>query len=71
MTTQQLLDRLLGFIQELTAFYGELSLELPDLRIIVDNTRGNSEVKKMPAKLLLFQATRRNTKENLQKFSVK
>lgn len=48
MTTQQMLDRILSFIQELTAFYGELSQELPNLRVVVDNTREFSELKKMP-----------------------
>lgn len=67
MTTQQLLDRLMGFIQSLTEFYGELSQELPDLRVIVDNTRGNSEVKKMPRKYFAFRELRRRTKENLQR----
>lgn len=58
MRTQQILDKLLGFIQELTLFYGELSEELPDLRIVVDNTR-NSELKKMVRKLFHFRGQRR------------
>lgn len=48
MYTKDILDRLLGFIQELTAFYSELSEELPDLRVVVDNTHAFSELKKMP-----------------------
>ena len=49
MTTQYILDKVLGFIQELTAFYSELSEELPEnfLRVVVDNTRANFEAKKM------------------------
>lgn len=34
MTTKQIMDRVLDFIQELTAFYGELSQELPPIKII-------------------------------------
>lgn len=65
MTTQQLLDRLMGFIQSLTEFYGELSQELPDLRVIVDNTRVNSEVKKMPRKCFAFRELRGCSKKIL------
>lgn len=56
MHTKEIADRLLGFIQELTAFYAEVSEELSEnhLRIVVDNTRGNSELKKMPRKCLAF-----------------
>lgn len=63
MTTKYILDRVLGFIQDLTAFYSELSEELPEnfLRVVVDNTRGSSELKKMPAKCLTLQALRRRT----------
>lgn len=48
MRTKDIADRLLGFIQELTAFYAEVSEELSEnhLHIVVDNMRGNSEVKK-------------------------
>lgn len=46
MYTKDILDRVLGFIQDLTAFYSELSEELPDLRVVVDNTRIFSEQKK-------------------------
>ena len=66
MTTQQIMDRLLSFIQELTAFYSELSQELPNLRVVVDNTRALSELKKMPKRLLPFHAQRRNLKETAQ-----
>lgn len=52
MTTKDFMDRLAGFIQELTVFYGELSAELPDLRIVVDNTHALSELKKMPGTLV-------------------
>lgn len=60
MTTQYILDKVLGFIQELTAFYSELSEELPEnfLRVVADNTRANFEAKKMPVKCLTFQAWR-------------
>ena len=51
MTTKQFLDRLSGFIRELTEFYGELSQELPELRVVVDNTRAYSDVKKTPTEL--------------------
>ncbi len=51
MTTRDILGRVLGFIQELTAFYAELSEELPEniLRVVADNTRANIEsLKKTP-----------------------
>ena len=48
MTTKETMDRVLYFIQELTQFYGELSQELPNLRIVVDNTHVLSEPKKTP-----------------------
>lgn len=54
MTTKDFLDRLAGFIRELTVFYGELSEEMPDLRVVVDNTRILSDVKKTPTEKLLF-----------------
>ena len=38
MTTQKLLDRLLTQIQGLTELYREVADELPNLRIVVDNT---------------------------------
>lgn len=46
MTTREILDRVLSFIQELAQFHAELSRELPDLRVVVDNTRAYSDVKK-------------------------
>ncbi len=55
MTTKEIMDRVLNFIQELTQFYGELSQELPNLRIVVDNTRNYSDVKKTAARLFNFQ----------------
>lgn len=48
MTTEQILDRLAGIIRDITEFYGELSQELPNLRVVVDNTRVYSDVKKTP-----------------------
>lgn len=62
MTTKDILDRVFGFIQELSQFYGELSEELPNLRIEVDNTRMYSDVKKTPKRLFLFSNLRRTTK---------
>ena len=58
MTTRDILDKVMSFIQALTAFYSELSEELPEnfLRVVVDNTRANIEAKKMPVKCLTFQA---------------
>lgn len=53
MTTKNFLERLAGFIQELIRFYGELSEELPNLRVVVDNTRDFSELKKMPRRYFL------------------
>ena len=66
MTTKEMLDRVLCFIQELTQFYSELSQELPPLRVVTDNTRAFSELKKMPKRYLPFRALRRNTNENLK-----
>lgn len=62
MQIKNILDRLFGFIQELTAFYAELSEELPEsfLRVVVDNTREFSELKKMPRKSLIFRNTGQN-----------
>lgn len=56
MNTKEVMDRILNFIQELTAFYSELSEELPNLRVVVDNTRAFSELKKMPERLFPFRA---------------
>lgn len=58
MTTKQFLDRLSGFIRELTEFYGELSQELPELRVVVDNTRAYSDVKKTPTGKFCFSRGR-------------
>ncbi len=67
MHTKDVLDRVLGFIQELTAFYAELSEELPNLRVVVDNTRTQdfSELKKIPRTLFRSSGLRKNTKEIL------
>ncbi len=54
MNTKDILDKVLFFIQELTQFYGELSQELPDLRVVVDNTRNYSDVKKRRRKNTLL-----------------
>lgn len=56
MTIRYMLDKVLGFIQGLTAFYSELSEELPEnfLRVVTDSTRANSEVKKMSGKYFTF-----------------
>lgn len=59
MTTKEMLDRVLNFIQELTQFHAELSLELPNLRVEVDNTRAFSELKKIPTRLFSFLVRRR------------
>lgn len=48
MHTRELLERLARIGAEITMLYGELSEELPQLRITVDNTHGNSELKKIP-----------------------
>ena len=52
MTTKDLLERLAEISGEITKLYGELAAELPQLRIVVDNTRNYSEVKKMPRRKL-------------------
>lgn len=63
MTTKEILDRVLYFIQELTQFHAELSQELPDLRVVVDNTRVFSELKKMAQRLFHSLAQRRLRKK--------
>lgn len=50
MHTKELLKRLGDIVMEMNMLYGELAAELPELRIVVDNTRVNSELKKMPLK---------------------
>lgn len=53
MHTRELLERLARISTELNMLYAEISTELPELRIVVDNTRINSEVKKIPERRLL------------------
>lgn len=62
MTTKEIMDRVASFIQELAVFHSELSEELPNLRVVVDNTRALSEQKKMPKRLFPSPAQRRLTK---------
>lgn len=57
MKTKELLNRLEVISAEITALYAELAGELPDLRIVVDNTRNYSEVKKMPRRKLYNSRT--------------
>lgn len=47
MKTKDLLERLTRISAEITALYADVAGELPDLRVIVDNTRVNSELKKI------------------------
>lgn len=54
MHTRELLERLAQISTELNMLYAEVSAELPDLRIVVDNAHGNSELKKMPLRKLLI-----------------
>ncbi len=58
MTTKQIMDRIVDFIQDLTAFHAELANELPNLRIVVDNTRAYSDVKKTPTGKFCFSRGR-------------
>lgn len=48
MHTKELLERLSAIVTEVNFLYGELSEDLPPLRVVVDNTRSHSELKKMP-----------------------
>lgn len=48
MNTKDELNFLTNLIEQITARYAILSEELPELRIVVDNTRFNSELKKIP-----------------------
>lgn len=64
MTTKEILDKVVFFIQELTQFHAELSQELPNLRIVVDNTRNYSDLKKTLARLFPSLAQRRTTQKN-------
>ena len=47
MHTRELLKRLSDIVMELNMLYAEIDSELPPLRIVVDNTRVNSELKKI------------------------
>ncbi len=58
MTTKEILDRVVDIIRDLTMLHSELSQELPNLRIEVDNTRMYSDVKKTPVKLYSFHKSR-------------
>ena len=49
MDTKEELNFLANLIEQITARYAIISNELPDLRIVVDNTRVNSELKKIPS----------------------
>lgn len=73
MNFYEKIKRFGAIISELTAFYGELTEELPDLRIVVDNTRKYSDLKKtIVGKYYIFlkiklPTLRRNTNEDLKK----
>lgn len=54
MHLKEELDFLLELISCITARYSKLSKGIPDLKIVVDNTRENSELKKTPRRLLNF-----------------
>ncbi|MDE6356933.1 MAG: hypothetical protein K2L67_06815 [Clostridia bacterium] len=62
MTTKEIQERIFRLIQELTAFYGEISGELEEtdsrawLRFVKNEPRAGSELKKMPRKYLTFRA---------------
>jgi hypothetical protein len=58
MNTKEILTRLASIIQELNLFFGELSKELPNLRVVVDNSRSLSEQKKMAQRFFLFLVQR-------------
>lgn len=62
MTTNDILEKLANVIRQLNSFYGELSQELPNLRVVVDNTREFSELKKMLRKSLTSRALITQTK---------
>lgn len=66
MTTKQIMDRISNFIQDLIAFHAELAEELPDLRIVVDNTQHLSELKKTVQSLFNFLARRRFRSKAIQ-----
>lgn len=48
MHTKELLERLAQISTEINMLYAEISTELPELRIVVDNSHINSELKKIP-----------------------
>ena len=58
MTTKDLVDRLAGFIRELTEFYGELAEELPQLHFVGASASAISELKKIARRLYRFRAER-------------
>ena len=47
MHTKELLKRLGNIVMELNTLYAEIDADSPPLRIVVDNTRNNSELKKI------------------------
>lgn len=67
METQEELKFLTNLIEQITARYAILSDELPDLRIVADNTRVNSELKKYRRESTVFprrkKGERRRTKQ--------
>lgn len=55
MNTKDELIFLLNLIEQITARYAMLSEELPQLRIVVDNTRDvNIKLKKMPREIFYY-----------------
>lgn len=55
MNTKDELNFLLNLIEQITARYAMLSEELPQLRIVVDNTRDdNIKLKKMPRGMFYY-----------------
>lgn len=61
MTKEEILERIAAIGREISLLFGELSAELSEtdsrawLRFVKNDTRGNSEVKKMSVKYLTFQ----------------
>lgn len=55
MNLHDKIKRLGEIISELAEFYGELTEELPNLRVVVDNTRAYSDVKKTVTRLFSFR----------------
>lgn len=67
MTTKDLVDRLAGFIRELTEFYGELAEELPQLHFVGASASAISELKKRALRLYRFKESRRiKTRKRMQ-----